>query len=144
MQANRCNRCGAITDDCDLETGREYVGECFGTPAYENVSICPHCGSSNIEEIELCSECNEVIEDESYNGLCKSCVLDRVSLTNAIKLGSYITTKVSINSFFEYCLSEEEINQILKRHIQNNIDFFMPQIKSYCEEDLDALADLDI
>ena len=48
----RCPYCGWVGDEEELETRREYVGEFWGMPAYDNTTVCPDCGNDEIEEVE--------------------------------------------------------------------------------------------
>lgn len=45
----RCNHCGERFDEPRRE--REYQGSCFGFPAWERWSVCPCCGSEDIDEV---------------------------------------------------------------------------------------------
>ena len=48
----KCDDCGCITLDEDLIRIKEYMGECFGFPAYETWDACPNCKSTEIYEYE--------------------------------------------------------------------------------------------
>lgn len=48
----RCVNCGESFDDEEIHTRSECVGEFWGSPAYMNVSVCPSCGSDDLEELE--------------------------------------------------------------------------------------------
>ena len=52
----KCYKCGSVFEEKEIEvdTWREYRGECFGIPAYETVSEehCPYCNSDDFEEWE--------------------------------------------------------------------------------------------
>lgn len=46
-----------ICDNCGREfempvTIKEYRGEYFGMPAYEEIWVCPHCEDNNFYEVE--------------------------------------------------------------------------------------------
>lgn len=49
----RCLNCGAEILRDELEYTREYMGEFWGMPAYEDAYVCPHCGSDDIEDSEV-------------------------------------------------------------------------------------------
>ena len=49
----RCLNCGAEILRDDLKYTREYMGEFWGMPAYEDAYVCPRCGSDDIEESEV-------------------------------------------------------------------------------------------
>ena len=57
----RCNDCGHEFEIPDTE--REYRGEFWGVPAFENVAVCPMCRSDDFEEINE-SEDEEREENE--------------------------------------------------------------------------------
>ena len=48
----KCGLCGELFDEDELEHDYEYVGECWGQPAYEEISRCPYCGSDDIFDVE--------------------------------------------------------------------------------------------
>lgn len=54
----RCVSCGKIFDIPKVVS--EYVGEFWGTPAYQNVGYCPICGDDEYDEIQD----DEVGDDE--------------------------------------------------------------------------------
>lgn len=49
----KCLNCGAEILRDELEYTREYMGEFWGMPAYEDAYVCPHCGSDDIEDSEV-------------------------------------------------------------------------------------------
>lgn len=49
MTKYKCE-CGEIFDEDEAETVREYVGEFWGQPSYNNYMVCPNCGSEYFEE----------------------------------------------------------------------------------------------
>ena len=66
-----CNRCG---ETFTLEEGH--------TRRYEegDITVCPSCGSDDIEEGKRCSVCGEIhYEHEIEHGVCKGCFSDAVS-----------------------------------------------------------------
>ena len=46
----KCNCCGEVFDEDDANYVREYVGEFWGTPAYNNYMTCPNCDEEDFEE----------------------------------------------------------------------------------------------
>lgn len=48
----RCTDCGHIFDEYDAITIHEYMGEFWGTPAYEDWMGCPNCKSTEIEDYD--------------------------------------------------------------------------------------------
>ena len=70
-----CNRCG---DPFSLTEGRTlYTDE-------GNETLCPNCGSSDIEEGERCKVCRDIhLKHDLKSGVCKSCFSDAVAAFKA-------------------------------------------------------------
>lgn len=70
-----CNKCG---ETFSLEEGR--------TKHYEegDITVCPNCGSDDIEDGERCPVCKEIhYEWDFTGGVCKNCFADAVSAFKA-------------------------------------------------------------
>lgn len=72
-------------DDCGYEfkeprQGQEYMGQCHGTPAYREYSICPSCGSEEYDCLdEQCEECGSFIDCvRAYLGKYERCEREAV------------------------------------------------------------------
>lgn len=67
LEIFECDDCGRFFHECDEKQicyEDEYgVGDMFSTRTYDSVGCCPHCGGTDIEEIEdgekLCEALNE-------------------------------------------------------------------------------------
>ena len=46
----KCDECGAVFDKPKYV--KEYMGEFWGSPAYETWAVCPNCKSDDIEEVD--------------------------------------------------------------------------------------------
>ena len=57
-----CNDCGMDFDPDELSSYTEHIGDCFGFPAYQTYSVCPLCGSEDLEEITVYPEGEEDYE----------------------------------------------------------------------------------
>ena len=71
-----CNKCG---ETFSLEEGR--------TRHYEegDITVCPNCGSDDIEEGEMCKVCREIDYPwKMKHGVCEHCFQDAVSAFKAI------------------------------------------------------------
>lgn len=65
-----CCECELLFSDPDRAFDR--VGERYSDGYY--VSVCPHCGSTEIEEAEECIYCHDLkLPSELNNGLCDVC-----------------------------------------------------------------------
>ena len=60
----RCEDCGAIFDEDEIDSRSEYVGEFWGTPAYQTFNYCPECGSDCIREYDPREDEDEETEEE--------------------------------------------------------------------------------
>ena len=71
-----CNNCGEVFDDEDLTYEKEYVGECWGQPAYQEVAIPPCCGEYDCREAK-CADCAHAVpyKPEEYED-AYTCDLD--------------------------------------------------------------------
>lgn len=50
MADYKCTNCGRLLDAQDLKEMRDYMGEFWGTPAYETFNVCPYCGSEELDK----------------------------------------------------------------------------------------------
>ena len=76
MQKLRCERCGSIFSSEEADTRQEPVGEFWGRMTYEEIDICPECGSDDLEEIEQPWE--ECKDNEDCDGNCEDCKIARL------------------------------------------------------------------
>ena len=137
-----CNDCGAVLNYSELGRERVEVGSFWDEPAYDEFLFCPKCGSNSIEEIDVCSKCGEILDENAVGSVCNSCLLSKTNLINAIKVGHNNPQEIEVNGFFTYCFTSEEINQILNNHIQNNRHIFTDKIYDYCAENIEELSEI--
>ena len=52
MERYRCCNCGKVFPCDEAEGKRIYVGEFWGTPAFDMIDVCPDCDSDELEEME--------------------------------------------------------------------------------------------
>lgn len=72
-----CLECGHIFDEDDVITWKEYRGECFGYPAYEEFMGSPCC-KENYAEAKECSCCGKYIigsyiKTDNGDRFCEDC-----------------------------------------------------------------------
>lgn len=80
----RCLDCGHVFEEGEQKVYRENVGECHGTPAYQEFSVCPVCGE-DYEEVKPCKICGSY-EHETDEDFCDECQKDvKKRLDNLIK-----------------------------------------------------------
>ena len=113
-----CLDCGNVFSADEVERVQEYRGECWGSPAYEEELICPHCKSSDIEDAEECEICDSWCSaEELYDngGICTACLemysTDKECFEACER--NKETESVEINSYLAYMFSESEIEDIL-------------------------------
>lgn len=78
----KCVACGHLFEDGEQKNYRENVGECHGSPAYQEFSVCPVCGE-DYEEVKPCKICGsyEHKHDEEF---CKECQKDIMKRFNQL------------------------------------------------------------
>lgn len=121
----KCCECGHIFEDGEFVVKNEYVGECWGTPAYQDFSYCPHCGSDCWEEAVACLKCHGAfLDDELTDGLCAECLSDiAMTYKNDISKCYSLSQKsgekipVDIDYFLSCMFTTEQINEILYREL---------------------------
>lgn len=116
----KCLNCGHIFDEGEQRHSKQYVGECWGSDAYEDVSGCPLC-DGDYEETKPCKICgSEHLEDELSGGVCDECIDEyRKNFDACYELSVGETTEVKINSLLASLFEVSDIEQILKEYIQN-------------------------
>lgn len=70
----KCVACGHLFEDGEQKTYRENMGECHGSPAYQEFSVCPICGE-DYEEVKPCKICGSY-EHETGEDFCDECQKD--------------------------------------------------------------------
>ena len=125
MSWYKCNDCGHIFEDGEFIVKSEYVGECWGTPAYDERSYCPSCGGDAWEEAGHCAKCRGVfLDDELTEGLCSECLNEiameykyDIAKCYALSQSSGEKESVSINPFLSCMFTNEQINEVLYREL---------------------------
>lgn len=68
-----CCRCKHVFDEEYADKRQEYVGEFWGSPAYDETLICPECGCDELDEFEKPEEWCDDNPDCDYD--CENCKL---------------------------------------------------------------------
>lgn len=71
MSRLKCSDCGRVFREEDADCKKDYAGEFWGAPAYQDISICPFCRSDDLEEFSYPSEDCE--DNPSCDFDCKNC-----------------------------------------------------------------------
>lgn len=125
MSWYKCNECGHIFEDGEFYVQSEYMGECWGTPAYDTFRYCPSCGGDEWEEAGHCAKCHGIfLDDEMTEGLCEECLSDiavsyKYDLAKCFALSQKSGEKqpVDIDYFLSCMFTPEQINEVLYREL---------------------------
>ena len=117
--------CGHIFEGGEFVVKSEYMGECWGAPAYQDFQYCPSCGDDCYEQASRCKKCGAVfLDDEMTDGYCDGCVADMVSnykynIAKCYSLSREYAGKeeVEIDCFLASMFSPELINEVLYREL---------------------------
>lgn len=140
--AFKCLACGHIFEEGEQATWSEYMGECHGSPAYEEFSGCPIC-NGEYEETKQCEICGgEFLEDELNSGLvCDDCVEEYKRDLKTCYAIAETTEKqeIKINALLASLFDVDEIEAILYQQLESvkdNID-----CSAFINEDKDWFAE---
>lgn len=124
MEKCKCNECKSLFDSDEIKKERDWVGMCGDIDAYQDLYVCPVCGSANIEDAYECPKCERYFtEDEITYGICDECIDSfRYDVGTCEKIAEGETEKVEINTFLASIFSPAEINDILRNYMYTNMD----------------------
>ena len=119
----KCLECGHLFEDGEEKVTKEYRGEHFGFPSYEDVKSCPVCGG-DFEKTKKCKICgSEHLEDELNGGVCEECINKyRNNFDFCYKISIGETAKIKINSLIASIMDESDIEAVLLDYIKERID----------------------
>ena len=119
----KCLTCGHLFDYGEEKVTKEYRGECFGFPTYEDVTSCPICGG-NFEKTKKCKICgSEHLEEELKGCVCEECINNyRNNFDICYKISIGETTEIKINSLIASIMDELDIEAVLLNYIKKGID----------------------
>lgn len=74
MSTIKCNNCGLVFEDTQAEREIEHF-HAWGGHQTVSKMICPDCKSDEVEEVEKCKICGEILPDEDMHffGVCNRC-----------------------------------------------------------------------
>ena len=125
--AYKCLECGHIFEDGEQATWREYMGECHGSPAYDEFCGCPLC-KGDFEETKQCKICGgEFLEDELNGGcVCDECIEEySKDFDTCYKISANEKEEIKINALLASLFDVDEIEAILYQQLESvkdNID----------------------
>ncbi len=124
MEKCKCNECKSLFDSDQIKTERDWVGMCGDIPAYQDLGVCPVCGSSNLEDAYECPKCGQYFTaDEMLYDICDKCIDSfRYDVETCEKIAEGETEDVEINLFLASIFDPDEINAILRDYMHMNMD----------------------
>ena len=116
-----CAECGHI---------HGHAGQCPNNPAeYEPEMVaCPICGEERPDE-------------ECVSGVCETCLGKAATYDGAMGYGADRKTAVELNGYLAYELDADEIEEILKLHLEYAREIGALSPRSFCLDDSSDFAD---
>lgn len=131
-----CKVCGKVYEEEEARK-RSYDHEFHYDEVYY---LCPHCHSDEFEEATKCKICGEYFYDEDNVGVCEECLDNSHDLETAFEYGAYRMESVAINGAIYALLTEEQINAILTKYVEENFTDNSKEVANYCNEDKQDFA----
>jgi hypothetical protein len=101
---------------------------------YEKREICPTCHHEDLTEATKCKVCGEWFLDDEGTEVCGWCIDDETSVGTALKFGDDRREDVAINGAIFYLLSEDKINDILTKYVEEHFTDDSKEISDFCYE----------
>lgn len=130
-----CNTCGHLVEEENLK----YVVEPHGERHIDYNCNCCHKGE--LIEASICKVCGKPFDNTELHGVCEGCLEEYETVGEAIKYGSESKVNVSINECLAYLLTENEIERILTKWVEENFTDRSKPIVEYCESDKSAFSE---
>lgn len=120
MADYKCLNCDIKFDNDGAETVEEYRGECWGIPAYEQMTACPNCKSTDVEPLKECPYCDAIIlESEDCCGECANALNSAIDIHRIFRTSERMdAAEIEINPYLAEIFSAAEINEILFAHLK--------------------------
>ena len=128
-----CNKCGTLKSEEEMNYVRESHGE-------RHLDMNCNCGGEFIPATK-CSVCGEWFDNTELHGVCEFCLEEYETVGEAIKYGSENKVNVSINECLAYLLTENQIERILTKWVEENFTDRSKPIVEYCENDKSAFSE---
>ena len=112
-----------------------------GRVNHEDYLTCPRCHSDDFREATECKICGELFFDEDNLDVCENCIDDYCNVGTALKYGESCTEDVEINGAIRALLTEEEINNILTKYVEEHFTDDSKDVAEFCTEDKQNFAE---
>lgn len=122
-----CNKCGALKYESELG----YVTESHGE---RHLDYSCKCGGEYIEATE-CKVCGSRFDNTNLYGVCECCLEEHETVGTALEIGDNNRELIAINSFISSVLTEDEINAILEKYVEEHFTDHCRKVVDYLEDD---------
>lgn len=122
-----CNLCGKTVEDDNVDCKYDYSRRI--TEVY---TVACECGGELVRATE-CKICGEWFAENGNSQVCDDCIDNYQTVSTAIEFGSDPNSakSVEINHLVATLLSEEQINKILCKFVEENFVDYSKPIKDY-------------
>jgi predicted amidophosphoribosyltransferase len=128
-----CNKCGKLRESSELGYAIESHGE-------RHLDTNCSCGGEFVPA-KRCSLCGKWFDGTDLHGVCEVCLGEEETVGNAIEIGSYSKVTKEINGFFAEILTDEMIEKILGKWVEENFVDHSKAVVDYLESDVSAFAE---
>ena len=122
-----CNRCGLLKDERNMRVVVEPHGE-----THEN-HIC-RCGGEFVEATK-CKICGHYFDNTELFGVCEGCISEEETVGNALEVGDLNRVDAKVNGFIANVLTENQINKILGKWVEEHFTDHSKAVVEYLEND---------
>ena len=126
-----CERCGETCEFPEIKIVSHATRE---NPEEKEMCRCS-CGGKLVEATQ-CDICGSWFDGRDMDGVCECCLDEHATVENALKIGKFDKAKVYVNEFIAFALSEEMINKILTKWVEENFVDGSKIVREYCENDI--------
>lgn len=139
MAAIKCAHCGAQFDSDEAACRMGYhLAEGWGRQIYEDCTVCPCCGSDDVEKAVCCEVCGKNHpESECEDGLCDECAekaADNPKLVEAVETKIDDFETVYINPLFYMTLGEGGIYEAIKKAFGEYAAVWPDKVRCVCRK----------
>lgn len=128
-----CNKCGKLRESSELGYAIEIHGE------RHRDTDCS-CGGDFIPATQ-CKICGKWFDNTDLYGVCECCLEEEETVGTALAIGAYSTEKVEVNGFIASVLTQEQIDQILTKWVEENCLDHSKPVVDYLESDKSAFSE---
>lgn len=128
-----CDMCGKVVGSDDLK----YVTEMHGERHRD--TRCK-CGGHFIPATK-CRVCGEWFDNTELYGVCEGCLDEHYSVGTALEIGDEPRELIGVNAFVAFVLTEDEINKILIKHVEEHYTDKCREVRHYLDDNLSCYSE---